>query len=158
MGRKRHSIDVLFMFVLFAVFAILSVLIIFIGSGVYNKISDNKTLNEQTRTTLSYMVNKVRASGLGENIYIKDMDGTEVLTVKNNADGISIETLIYEHNGKLMEMTVAEGDSFELQFGDALIDIGKVEFDIDKEKNLLSIEVTNEQGEGSSVSLYLGSI
>jgi len=65
--RKKHSIDVLFMFVLFAVFAILSVLIIFIGSGVYSRITENKVINEQTRTTLSYIANKVRETDGIEN-------------------------------------------------------------------------------------------
>ena len=158
MGKKKHSIDVLFMFVLFAVFAVLSVLIIYIGSGVYDRISENKQLNEQTRTTLSYITNKVRQTDGGENIYLKEHQNTQILVLKQDDGNDSTENLIYEYDSKLMEMTVSEGDMFDLQFGSVLLDTDGIGFELDDEKNILSVSVTDKAGKTTKVSIYAGMV
>ncbi len=155
MERKKHSIDVLFMFVLFAVFAILSVLIIFIGSGVYSRITENKVINEQTRTTLSYIANKVRETDGIENIYITEKEGSQVLVLKAEYEDYAADTWIYEYDSKLMEMTVDSGDEFELRFGDVLLDTDGVEFYIDEEEKLLKVSIFDKNAKESKVSIYL---
>ncbi|MFG6327490.1 MAG: DUF4860 domain-containing protein [Lachnospiraceae bacterium] len=155
MERKKHSIDVLFMFVLFAVFAILSVLIIFIGSGVYSRITENKVINEQTRTTLSYIANKVRETDGIENIYLTEKEGSQVLVLKAEYEDYAADTWIYEYDSKLMEMTVDSGDEFELRFGDVLLDTDGVEFYIDEEEKLLKVSIFDKNAKESKVSIYL---
>lgn len=155
MERKKHSIDVLFMFVLFAVFAILSVLIIFIGSGVYSRITENKEINEQTRTTLSYIANKVRETDGIENIYLTEKEGSQVLVLKAEYEDYAADTWIYEYDSKLMEMTVDSGDEFELRFGDILLDTDGVEFYIDEEEKLLKVSIFDKNAKESKVSIYL---
>lgn len=155
MKKKKHSIDILFMFILLAVFAVLSVLIIYIGSGVYYKISENKEINEQSRTTLSYVVNKVRSIGNEEDVYVKEDNGRDILVIKSELYDNVVETLIYEYDNKLMEMMVSEGDTFDLQFGDILMKIEDVSFEIDKEKSLLTVFVTDKTGDYSEASIYL---
>ncbi len=155
MERKKHSIDVLFMFVLFAVFAILSVLIIFIGSGVYSRITENKVINEQTRTTLSYIANKVRETDGIENIYSTEKEGSQVLVLKAEYEDYAADTWIYEYDSKLMEMTVDSGDEFELRFGDVLLDTDGVEFYIDEEEKLLKVSIFDKNAKESKVSIYL---
>ena len=149
MERKKHSIDVLFMFVLFAVFAILSVLIIFIGSGVYSRITENKVINEQTRTTLSYIANKVRETDGIENIYLTEKEGSQVLVLKAEYEDYAADTWIYEYDSKLMEMTVDSGDEFELRFGDVLLDTDGVEFYIDEEEKLLKVSIFDKNAKES---------
>lgn len=155
MERKKHSIDVLFMFVLFAVFAILSVLIIFIGSGVYSRITENKVINEQTRTTLSYIANKVRETDGIENIYLTEKEGSQVLVLKAEYEDYAADTWIYEYDSKLMEMTVDSGDEFELRFGDVLLDTDGAEFYIDEEEKLLKVSIFDKNAKESKVSIYL---
>lgn len=154
MERKKHSIDVLFMFVLFAIFAILSVLIIVIGSGVYSRITENKEINEQTRTTLSYITNKVRQTD--GDVYLMEKDGNQVLVLRHTYEDYSAETWVYEYNSKLMEMTVDSGDEFELKFGDVLLNTNGVEFYIDEERQLLNVKVFDKNAKESKVSIYLG--
>lgn len=155
MERKKHSIDVLFMFVLFAIFAVLSVLIIFIGSGVYGRITENKEINEQTRTTLSYITNKVRETDGEDNVFLMEKEGNQVLVLRHEYDDYSSDTWIYEYNSKLMEMTVDAGDEFELRFGDVLIDTSDVRFYIDEEKKLLKVSIFDKNEKESKVSIYL---
>lgn len=155
MERKKHSIDVLFMFVLFAIFAILSVLIIFIGSGVYGRITENKEINEQIRTTLSYITNKVRETD--GNVYLMEKDGNQVLVLTHEYEDYSVDTWVYEYNSKLMEMTVDSGDEFDLKYGDVLLDTDGVKFCIDEQNKLLNVSVFDKNAQESKVSIYLGS-
>lgn len=155
MERKKHSIDVLFMFVLFAIFAILSVLIIFIGSEVYSRITGNKEINERTRTTLSYITNKVRETDGSKNVDIIEKDGSQVLVLKNEYEDYSFETWVYEYDSKLMEMRIDSGDEFELKYGDVLLDTNGVKFYIDEDKNILNVSIYDKNAKESSVSIYL---
>ena len=155
MKRKKHSIDVLFMFVLLAIFAILSVLIIFIGSGVYSRITGNKEINEQTRTILSYITNKVRETDGIKNVQIIEREGSQVLVLKKEYDDYSSDTWVYEYNSKLMETTVDSGDEFELKYGDVLLDTNGVKFYIDEGKNVLNVTIYDKNAKESSVSIYL---
>lgn len=156
MERKKHSIDVMFVFVLFAVFAILSVLIIFIGSGVYGRISENKEINGQTRTILSYIANKVRETDGRDNVFIMEKDGEQVLVLRHEYDDYSLDTWVYEYDSKLMEMTVDSGDEFELKYGDVLLDTEGVEFGIDEDNQLLNVSVFDKNDKESKMSIYLG--
>lgn len=155
MGKKRHSIDVLFMFVLFVIFAVLSVLIIYIGSGVYDRISENKEINEQVRTTMSYIANKVRETGGKDNVSIKQINGQDVLVLTSESDGFTHDTLVYEYNGKLMEMSVETGYEFDLKFGDELLDTDGVEFSIDEEQRILNISVADKKGKEKKLELFI---
>lgn len=142
------------MFILFAVFAVLSVMIIYIGSGVYGGISENKSANEQKRTTLSYIVNKVRDTG--GSISIRETDGIPVLALQDNTGDVTVETLIYEYDGRLMEMRIMAGDEFDLKFGSTLLKTDGIVFELDKERKLLSVTVKDSEDGDSSVSVYLG--
>ncbi len=155
MGKKKHSIDIIFMFVLFTIFAILSVLIIVIGSGVYEKISNNKALNEQSRTTLSYVVNKVRGAENEYCIHIDEAEGREVLVIDEEIEGIKMSTLLFVNNGKLKEATIMTGDEYTLDFGDIVIDVNDFYFEIDEEDNLLTVGIIDKEGYESKTSIYL---
>lgn len=153
MKNRKHSVDVLFMFILFAMFAILSVLIIYIGSGVYGRISANKQINEKTRTTVSYIVNKIRATD-GEDVYIDVREDTAVLVLETQSGETIINNIIYEYDSKLMEMTLEAGDEFELKHGEILLDSDGVDFE--KNGELLTITVRNENGKQECVNVFLG--
>ncbi len=155
MGKKKHSIDVIFMFVLFTFFAILSVLIIVIGSGVYEKISNNKALNEQSRTTLSYVVNKVRGAESEYSVRMEQAEGKDVLVIDNEIEGMKMSTLLFVKNGKLKEATIMTGDEYTLDFGDIVIDVNDFYFDINEEDGLLTVGIIDTQGYESKTSVYL---
>lgn len=155
MKKKQHSTDVLFMFILFAMFAILSVLIIYIGQGVYDRISENKESNSQTRTTISYVMNKVRETGINGNVEIVINNGIDMLALKDDTSDVKGVTYIYEYAGKLMEMKLLEGDKQKPEFGDVLLEVDDITFRIDEQSELLTVTVTDKNRKKTSVSCYL---
>ena len=155
MKKKAHSIDILFMLVLFSVFAVMSVMLILIGSNVYGKIIASQDKNGNNQTILSYITNKVRVCQLDNGIFVEEKDGTKVLVVKTAVENEVYEMLIYEVDGKLKEATISEGDDYTLDFGDVLAEVSDFDISMDNLTGLLTITVGSE-GNIRSVDVYTG--
>lgn len=153
MKKKAHSIDIIFMLVLFSIFAIMSVLLIMIGSNVYGKITSSQEISGNNRTVLSYITNKVRACQIENGVYMEEKDGTDVLVIVSGDE--SYETLIFENNGRLREATIAAGDDYNLEFGDVLADVSEFSMELNTATGILSVTV-GTQDEVSSVDIYAG--
>ena len=155
MKKKAHSIDILFMLVLFSIFAIMSVLLILIGSNVYGKITTSQEISGNNRNMLAYITNKVRACQVENGVFIEEKDGTQVLVILSSEGEDVYETLIYEDNGKLKEATIAAGDDYTLDFGDVLAEVSDFEIKLDIATGVLNVMVET-QGEKRQVNVYAG--
>lgn len=155
MKKKTHSVDVLFMLILFSVFAVMSVLLILIGSNVYGNITNTQERNSNTRNILSYVTNKIRTSQVENGVYIEEKDGTPVLVIEDSYDDNGFKTLIFEKNGKLKEATVIKNNEYNLEFGDVLSEIDMFNVDIDKEKNIVTLTVAYD-GIEKTADIFVG--
>ena len=155
MKRKAHSIDVIFMLVLFSIFAIMSVLLILIGSNVYGKILSSQEVSGNNRNMLAYITNKVRACQIEDGVFIEEKDGTQVLGILSADGDVVYETLIYEDNGKLKEATIEAGDEYTLDFGDVLAEVSDFEVKLDVATGVLNVMVETD-GEKRDVDVYAG--
>ncbi len=148
---KGHSIDVIFMLLLFSIFAISSLMVILIGANVYQSIVGDMDDNNEIRASLTYISNKVKLNNTGDSVQIEQIDGVDVLTIYG---GFEDKTCIYFHDGSLKEVLVARDDT---------IDIGVSGFEIISVKdfdmsyigdNLIQFDVTASGGE--SMELMVG--
>ncbi len=155
MKRKAHSIDIIFMLVLFSIFAIMSVMLILIGSNVYGKIAKTQETNGNNRTVLSYITNKVRTCQSEDGVYIEEKDGKKVLVIETIDGDDAYEMLIYEVNGKLREATIASGDEYTLDFGDVLTQVSYFDISIDNITGILTIAVGTDENV-SRTDVYTG--
>ena len=151
MKKKPHSINVLFMLVLFTIFAIMSVMLIIIGANVYSKIVDSQEENGNARNILSYVTNKVRTNTGEKGIVIDEKDGIPVLVIENETQ----KTLIFYTEGKLKEATISSGDDYNLHFGDVICELDDFSFELDRNTNMLKLSV--DIGEKNKfVEIYVG--
>lgn len=149
MKNKTHSINVLFMLVLFTMFAVLSVLLIIIGSNVYKNIVDSHEKNGTARNVLSYVTNKVRTCT--DEVFIEEKEGTDVLVI-----GIdSQETLIFFKDGQIHEATISSGDDYNLNFGDVIESAEGFEFELNQNTNMLKLKVVMD-GKAKTIETYIG--
>lgn len=155
MKRKAHSIDIIFMLVLFSIFAIMSVLLILIGSNVYGKITTSQEISGNNRNMLAYITNKVRTCQVENGVFVEEKDGTQVLVILSSHGEETYETLIYEHNGKLKEATIMAGDEYNLDFGDVLAEVADFEISLDVATGVLNVTIET-QGEKRHVNVYAG--
>lgn len=146
----RSNISSLFIFLLVGLFALLSLLSVLIGVGVYRNVVENVAANEQIRTSLSYVANKVRAADRVGAIEVAEWNGLETLLLREEYDGSPYETRIYclqQEDGRngLYEQFVHEGDIWDVANGQYIMEIQELSFSQEDDK--VYMELKTAQGE-----------
>ena len=104
--NRKHTVDTLFVFLLYGLFALLSVLLILIGARVYRRTVENTEARGDVRASLSYVANKIRSS---DRAALETRSGLSVLVLTQRAGEEDFETCIYYTGGALKEyLTEAE--------------------------------------------------
>ena len=78
--ERSRSADTVFALVLLTLFAVLSFFLVLIGGNAYRSTVARMDRNNQLRTTVSYIANKVRANG--KEAELKTVNGVSVLALK----------------------------------------------------------------------------
>lgn len=108
MGAKKqhkHMIDILFVLLLFASFAFSSLLLIVMGSDVYQTTVNRMDANYYARTSCSYIIEKARANDSASSFSILENFGdSDALCLTEEIHETKYHTLIYYHNGQLKEL------------------------------------------------------
>lgn len=157
MKRQSHSIEVIFVFLLFAVFAILSMLLIFIGSDNYNSILHAQDRNMDTRTAISYISNKIRANDRKDAVEIREINGIDVLALKYEKNGEQFENLIYCYENAIREALTYPGLEFDLSYGEKLLEADSLMITYQPEQKIVSFTVTGLDGSKKNMIISLKS-
>lgn len=154
---NRLRISSLFVFLLIGMFALLSLLSVVIGVGVYRGVVDEGGNNEQVRTALSYIANKVHATDAQGAVEVSDWHGIETLLLRETIDGLPYETRIYYldssegRTGGLYEHFAYQGQDWGPDGGDLIMSLEH--FSMQEEQGGLRLTVTTERGETLSMRL-----
>lgn len=147
----KHHVSGLFVFLLIAAYAMFSLLLVLIGVRVYKSVVDVSERNNQVRTTINYVANKVRAAD--GTIRLQQIDGKNVLTIREapEPDGGQYETRIYymrepgESTGALYEQAAEVSDPFDPALGELVSRVA--DFSITQDGHLMLLELTSLNGE-----------
>ena len=90
-----HKLDSLFILLIFSVFAVVSLLLVTIGAGMYQRVVERMGINEEVRSSLSYVVNKVRANDEAGALSLKTYGGVPVLCMKQSGEDSGLTNYIY---------------------------------------------------------------
>ncbi len=157
-GRSNQgagAVRGMFMFVLLAAFAVLSVIVVLVGARVYRAVDARGSDNYATRTALSYIAGKVRASDAAGQIATVNLDGAEALALSADYDGTVYVTYIYAYEGRLMEYFGREGKEFSLSHGETIGEAGG--FASELSDGLLLVSILSAEGRTETLKLYLQS-
>lgn len=154
--EKKHSkswiIHIICILAILGIFAISSLLLVNVGVQVYKNIVLNNTENFKLRTSLSFVATKIRQFDEKDAITVEERQGTPVLVLKEEVDGIVYHTMIYFYEGKLCELYQEEGAEQELSYGQEVTEIN--EFIIEQPKDNL-VKLTAKDIDGETESLYV---
>ena len=150
--RKKRSIDLFFVLMLFCVFSVISLMLVSIGAKSYQRTADAMDKNYQTRTSLSYVANKVRATG-SDGVRLVSMGGTDVLTLSEQIDNQQYQTMIYYQDGALYELFVPQGTHTSLEQASEIMQVDHFSYRI--EGNLLILTSSPKDGAAQSLTLFL---
>ena len=116
-NRNRHVIDLLFPIALFFVFAASSLAVLILAADIYGSTTDRLLVNDESRTVLSYLSEKIRQNDAGGALSIVTVEGTDCLAISAGYDGISYTTYIYVHEGMLKELFARDDADISLKNG-----------------------------------------
>jgi len=122
MNRKnRHSIDVVFVLVLFGTFAISVLMVLMVGASSYNDVTDNMNSNYEDRTGVGYIAEKVRHFDADGGIGTGNFDGINSLILTQTIDGREYATYIYYYDGSIRELFTEKDNELPPESGEVII-------------------------------------
>ena len=120
-GRRNHSIDVVFVLVLFCTFAISVLMVLMVGASSYNDVTDSMTANYEDRTGVGYIAEKVRHYDADGGVDVGSFDGQNALILNENIDGEQYATYIYCYDGFIRELFTEAGNDLPPEAGEEII-------------------------------------
>ncbi|KRN49831.1 MULTISPECIES: DUF4860 domain-containing protein [Kandleria] len=122
MQRKSHSIDIVFVLILFSVFSLSALSIVYIGANVYG--SSTKTTDNIRNFDLSmnYVVEKVKIHNNGSINIIKNNDNDILKYQLNNKK----DHYMFCYQGFLCEYSADPNEAFDPQKGKHVIEMDRM--------------------------------
>ncbi len=152
--EKNHVTELLFTVALFCVFLISAVFVIVIGADVYQHTQKASDANYGRRTSLSYIIEKIRQGDENGGISIGEMeDGTPAVMITLDFNDTAYTTYIYSSEGEMRELFARDGASTDPSDGTSLIKDVDLSFE-ELGDSLLRITVTDKEGASSSVLVH----
>jgi len=136
---KKSSVSGLAALLVFAVFAVCLAGVLLTGAKSYSSLTDRGGESYEKSTALQFFAAKIRQSPSGSAVSISDFGGTDALLIRENIDGQAYSTLIYCHDGWLMELFTAEGGDFAPEDGEKILPAESLSLSL--EDDLLRIEL-----------------
>ena len=110
MGKKNHSINMMFTILLLGIFALTAIFVAVMGAKVYANSADKLRSNFDTRTSIVYLSEKIRTSA-GDNYDVREVDGNPALVLTEKIGEYVFESWIFVNNDRLCEITIMPGDT-----------------------------------------------
>lgn len=155
----RRPPDLIFILLLLCVLALGSFLFIVFGAEIYQSVTQKADQNAQLRTVLSYITTKVRQNDVPETVQLRNKDGITALVLKNEEEGQTYYTWIYEYDGYLREVYVDEQTEFDLSDGFSMIPSYGLEL-TPVGNNGITVKVYDQKGNSleTAVALRIGNV
>lgn len=128
-ARHKHVIDLIFPIALFFVFAASSFSVLILATDVYASTTDRLGVNDENRTALSYISEKIRQNDSNGAINTVSIDDTDCLALSAVYNGIPCTTYIYVYDGILKELFINDGIPVSLKNGRDIMQISSLSID-----------------------------
>lgn len=153
---KNHVIDFLFPIALFFVFATSALIVVLLSANSYQTTTQKADNNYMTRTSISYVTEKIRQNDNGGQVAVAEFDGGPALVLTQERAGNRYCTYIYEHEGTLRELFTKVGVPATRGDGLAIMDV--VGFSVEAAgDHMIRVYATDKSGMESSVLLGIKS-
>lgn len=150
--RHRHVIDLVFPIALFFVFAASSLSVLILAADVYASTTDRLGINDENRTALSYISEKIRQNDSNGAVNTVSIDDTDCLTLSAVYNGIPCTTYIYVYDGILKELFINDGIPVSLKDGRDIMQISSLSIDRLEEHVYLFTTVDSTGTESSVIA------
>ena len=145
-GTQKHSIDILFILLIFAGFLLTAVLLVSMGTREYRGIVETMQKNSSLRTPQAYLMQAVRQNKDEDAVQIEEIDGVSTLAIRREIGGLPYTMRIYVYREQLMEMLTPEGNyDFTLAAGTRILPVRGLELE-ESAGGAVIARITDEYG------------
>lgn len=146
-----HTIDVLFPLIFILFFCLCALLVVLQGARIYEETALGLQENYTVRTAVSYLKEKIRECGSDSEMEILDLEGRQVLVIREEIKGERYGTYIYLEEGKLKELYIKDNNFSGLCGGQPLVELDSFSASVAGE-NIVLFEVGRK---GQTESVYI---
>ena len=124
--RHQHVIDLIFPIALLFVFAVSAFSVLILAADVYASTSGRLNANDENRTALSYISEKIRQNDFNGAIGTVTIDDTDCLALSAVYNETPCTTYIYVYDGVLKELFINDGVDVSLKNGRDIIPVSSL--------------------------------
>lgn len=148
--RSRHVIDLVFPISLLFVFAVSALGILILGADIYASANNRLRANDENRTALSYIAEKIRQNDKEGGITLASIDGVSCLAMSAVYNEVPCTTYIYEYEGMLKELFINDGIPVTLKNGKDIMELSSLSIE-QLEDHIYLFTATDSEGIVSSL-------
>ncbi|MBQ8139379.1 MAG: DUF4860 domain-containing protein [Lachnospiraceae bacterium] len=144
--QTPHIIDVIFVLALFGAFAFSAVMLIIAGSSIYRNTINNMQANFETRTSSSYISEKMRQGG---KIGTLSSDYGDVLAIYKTVDKREYATYLYCRDGYLCELYAPADHNLTLGLlaaGQKITELETIDVEDTVSENVIEVNLSHKDG------------
>lgn len=154
---RKHSVQSIFVVILFCLFAASLMLILVSGAGVYQRVVNAMGTNYDSRTATTYVFNKVHHADNGDSVSLGSFGDGDALLLMEEIDNIKYCTYIYCYDGKLMELFSRYDQQIDPEYGTPIMDIRSLNIS-EETDTLYSFRITTLDDETDTLYVHLHSV
>ncbi|MCI8996687.1 MAG: DUF4860 domain-containing protein [Lachnospiraceae bacterium] len=154
--KHRHMIDLLFPVALFFVFALSALTVLLIAARIYQSTTEHSSLHDTSRTSLSYISEKLHQSDEAGSVSLGTFDGCDALIIQQTHGEHTYYTYIYSYEGQLRELFVKAGVNTSASSGMAILEVQDFSME-ELSDGLLKFSCTDQEGQTTSSMIGLRS-
>lgn len=156
LSGQKHTIDKVFALALFCAFAASVLMVLIIGAGVYKNTVKSIDDRYTERTCLSYVASKVHHYDASGGVHLQQFGYGQALALEENISGSDFVTLLYTHQGYVMELFMEKGVQLAPEDGEIIIEDAGLGFE-QVADNLIKVSCTSEDGRSDSMYININS-
>ena len=147
--KRKHMIDFLFPVALFFVFALSALTTILLAAKIYQNTTEHSALNYTSRTSLSYISEKLHQNDYEGTIYTGSFDGCDAIVMEQEHDNETYYTYIYAYDQELKELFIKKDVEASASSGRTILEVE--DFSIEQlSDRLLRISCSDQKGQKAS--------
>lgn len=118
--KQRHSVDILFLLVIFLVFLFSAVSLLVLAINFYRSTSVRSEENDSARVAVAYVREVIHQNDVADEISICEFDGVQALAARQEGDYV---LYLYYNDGELRELYTKEGAQVTAEDGQRIMEL-----------------------------------
>lgn len=151
-GTQSHYVDFLAVLFLFGVFVISGILLIQFGTRIYEHVLTSMNENDDRRTAVAYITQKVRQNEDAGAVSTGEFDGYNALLLSQEYNEKTYITYLYAKDGNLCELFCAEDANLSADTGTAILPVQSAAFS--QTAQSIRVQLVTEDGASNSFLIH----